>query len=177
MVDVRKARKKGKGTCIYCGRNRNLTKDHVFPRAIFIIKDKHMVTVPACHECQRIKELGDRELELYVTLDILGSRHPDNTAHLQKIVDRNEGTKRRLQRLLNEADYVALTTEGGFQLAEALVTEFETGPIIHMLSMVAKGLYWNCTGLVLPRGTSTHAMRVPWNIGMELLKTLWTAPI
>ncbi len=172
MVDVRKAPKKGKGTCVYCGRERNLTKDHLFPRALFIVKDRDMVTVPACCDCQRKKEHGDREHEIYVTLDILGSGHSDFMTHLQKIVNRNEGTKRRLDRMINGADYVALTTEGGFQVAEGLAAEFNIDPIIEMLNMAVRGLYWNLTGLVLPMDTPTYVERVPWNIGMELLRRL-----
>ena len=172
MVDVRKARKKGKGICVYCGQERNLTKDHLFPRSLFIVLDREMVTVPACHECQRKKELGDRELEIYVTLDILGSNHADAVRHLEKIVDRNEGTRRRLDRMINGADYVTLTTESGFQIAEGLATDFDTAPIIEMLSMVARGLFWFETGHMLPADVSSHPLRIPWNVGMELLRRL-----
>lgn len=172
MVDVRKAPRKGIGTCVYCGRTRKLTKDHLFPQALFITLDKEMVTVPACHQCQRRKEVGDRELEIYLTLDILGSGHADVVMHLKKIADRNEGTKHRLDRMINGADYAALTTEDGFQLAEGLVAEFDTEPVLQMLRMVARGLYWYSTGEILPPDVHTHAQRIPWNIGGELLRRL-----
>jgi hypothetical protein len=116
--------------------------------------------------------LGDRELEIYVNLDILGSNHPDAVEHLKKIVTRNEGTRRRLDRMINGADYVVLTTENGFQIAEGLATEFDTAPIIEMLSMVARGLFWFETGHILPTSMSSGALRIPWNVGMELLRRL-----
>jgi glutaredoxin len=172
MVDVRKAPKKGIGTCVYCGRTRKLTKDHVFPRAIFIVKDREMVTVPSCYECQRTKEIGDRELEVYVTLDIYGSGHTDAMKHLEKIMNRSESTRRRLNRLVNEAEEISLVTEDGIAAGRALAAAFEMKPIIDVMNMIGRGLYWHLNGEILPKDIATHAQRMPWNVGLELLSRL-----
>lgn len=82
-----KKRKKGEqrqGVCVYCGREGPITRDHVFPQAIFLVLDKEMITVPVCESCQQVKSLGDRDLQVFANVDVWGGQHPDAPMMLKK---------------------------------------------------------------------------------------------
>ncbi len=66
----RQKHEQGEGTCVYCGYEGPITREHVFARRLFLVKDKEMVTVPTCETCNQKKELGDKDLHLYVTMQI-----------------------------------------------------------------------------------------------------------
>jgi 5-methylcytosine-specific restriction endonuclease McrA len=84
--------KRKRGTCTYCGRQRKLTRDHVFPKSLFIKYDPNMLTVPVCDDCNQLKSKGDSDLEVFANLDIYGSTHPDNLKHLERIAQRGQST-------------------------------------------------------------------------------------
>lgn len=164
--------RKGKGTCAYCGREKKLTKDHVFPQSLFIVLDKSMFTVPSCHQCQRTKELGDRDLEIYVMLDILGSSHPDTMDHIKRIMGRNEATRNWLHKLVNDADEVPLVTDDRIQLSTGLSHPYNADRILTMMRMVSRALFYETRERVLGAAVHSHAERIPWNIGAEVLKSI-----
>lgn len=165
--------KRKRGACAYCGKNRKLTRDHVIPRALFIELDRAMVTVGACNDCQRIKALGDSDLEVFVTLDIFGSHHPDNLAHAEKIVRRNPQTKAWLSKVLEEAESVPLVTDEGIQIDEALKIEYNFDRIMTMMNMATRGLFYHYNEeQVLPQDCPTHVIRCPWNVGLQLLGSI-----
>ena len=162
--------RKGKGTCVYCGREKYLTSDHVFPQSLFLILDKEMFTVPCCHQCQRVKDLGDRDLQVYVAFDIYGSHHPDAEAHVVKVLERNEATRRFLDRLVNQAEEIPLVSDNGVQLSTGLKAPYNAERIITAMQMVAKGLFYENNGRTLEPMVPSHAERVPWNISGEFLR-------
>jgi len=164
--------KKGKGICVYCGREKKITSDHVFPQSLFIVLDKEMITVPACHQCQRDKDLGDRDLEIYVNLDVMGSMHPDSIEHAKKIVNRNESTRRWLTKVFEEAEKVDFTTDEGIWLAEGFSFPFNHERIEKSIRMMARALYFHTTGTILPQECKDVAIQIPWNIGGEFARRI-----
>lgn len=169
---MQNAPRKGKGQCVYCGMVRKLTSDHVFPQSLFIVLDERMFTVPSCYECQRKKDLGDRDLEIYVALDIYGSHHPDAEAHLLKVMRRNEATQRFLYHLLNDAEEIPLVTDNGIQLSIGLAAPYNDERIVTAMQMVARGLFYERNARILAPLVPSHAERIPWNIAGEVLRSI-----
>jgi hypothetical protein len=64
-VEVQRRRVQGeqrRGPRVYCGLTSLITRDHIFPRVLFRVKDADMLVVPSCATCQQEKGLGDRDL-------------------------------------------------------------------------------------------------------------------
>ncbi len=131
-----------------------------------------MLTVPACYQCQRIKEGGDADLEIYVNLDIFGALHPESTAHLQKILLRNDKTRKWLTKVFDRALVIPLTTEQGIQLSECLEAEFNSVRIRTSMALAARGIHFLQFGTALSRNIESHSYIVPWNQRIELLERL-----
>lgn len=157
--------KRNRGICTYCGKHRKLTRDHLFPSALFIERDKAMITVPACHECQQTKGLRDSDLEVLATMDIYCSVHTDNYSHAEKLVHRGEPMRRWLDKAVNEARHVPLVTDAGIQLDVALEWEYNYVRILKTMEMIARGLYFheNGRGGILPQEQPAYSLLIPWD--------------
>jgi len=159
-------RRKGEqkqGTCVYCGKFGDITDDHVFPRNLFLVKDDQMVTVPACDRCQQIKELGDRDLWIFSTLDMGGSQHPDMLEQLVKIYEYNERTAAWLERSFAEAEEVPLVTQAGLLIGTGLTFPFNQQRMLRTVGMMVRGAYYKETKHILPPETPVHAQYIPFH--------------
>jgi hypothetical protein len=78
--------------CIYCGTDKDLTRDHVPPRLFFAKPYPiNLVTIPACHDCNQSFQANDEYTRYMVGTDMrsLKNRHaqsklPDIIRSLQK---------------------------------------------------------------------------------------------
>jgi hypothetical protein len=132
-------------------------------KTLFIEKDKQMITVPACAECEAIKRRGEVTLRDFVNLDILGGRHPDATAHIEKMVQSGPAKRAFLRTLIDAAEEVPLTSEEGIQLDTGLRAEFNLRPAFETLKYVTRGLYFHERGEMLPPDCPLVVLDVPWN--------------
>lgn len=168
-------RKKGEqrtGTCVYCGAEGPVTKEHVFARRLFEVKDDEMLTVPACQPCNTKKELGDRDLDLYVTMHIGGSQHPDAMAHAERLLEKtNNRTKRWLRRSLEGATEIDLVTWDGIVLDGGIEFPFDTSRIIWSLEQTIRGLHFHETKIILPPTCSVFVEEIPWSNAPEFAHT------
>lgn len=171
-----KKRKKGeqrKGGCIYCGSEGPITRDHVFPQAIFLELDKEMITVPACKSCQQIKSLGDRDLRLFTTIDVWGGEHPDAPMMLEKILEKqNDRFENWMVRQLVQAVDVDLVTDDGIIVGTISTFEFNTDRIDVAQEMTVRGLFFHEYGLTLPVECPVDVQHVPWNAAPALVSDL-----
>src|SRR4051794_25131412 len=76
----RHVKKKGQiGTCVYCCKERVITREHVIPRGFFL-EDKPRpstpVIVPACADCNRSKSGDDGYMREAINLDASCHGHP-----------------------------------------------------------------------------------------------------
>jgi len=54
-------------SCVYCGSAVQLTREHVFPKNLFLPpKPKNLVTVPACKSCNESYDQDDEYFRAYV---------------------------------------------------------------------------------------------------------------
>lgn len=161
-------RKKGeqrRGICAYCGTEGPITRDHVVPQTLFLVKDEQMVTVPACSDCQREKARGERDLRNYCNWEIGGSTHSDAEEHIRKMIEGADvRTKDWLRKALADAEAIILVNEEDNEVGRALAIDFTTDRMLRSLEFVFRGLYYVSTGQRLPDATPIEVTIVPWTI-------------
>jgi hypothetical protein len=82
-----------RGICAYCGRERNRTKDHVPPKTLLVEPyPENLVTVPACHDCNRSFQRDDDYTRNVLALDLRAQQNQSAKAKVPSIF-------RSLQRL------------------------------------------------------------------------------
>lgn len=155
--------KRKRGICVYCGRDKKLTRDHVFPNSLFIKRDPEMLTVPVCEDCNQSKSAGDADLEVFANLDIYGATHPDNQLHIDRIFGRGQSTIEWLERTINAARDLPIQTEFGLVVGETIeITDYNFDRILRSLNMAVRGLYYDARGEILPPEVPTFVFRMPW---------------
>jgi len=159
-------KKKGKqrqGICVYCETAGPIEDEHVFARRLFLTKDEQMVTVPSCRSCNQLKELGEKDIHLYVTMHILGGQHPDALEHAKLIIAKsNVRTKQWLRKSIANATEIILTTDEGIEIGRALEMPFNHERIITSLEMMIRGLHHYETQTILPSECPVFVGEIPW---------------
>ena len=66
------------GQCVYCGKVRVLTKDHIPPKCFFAKpRPSNLITVPSCKECNLGRSKDDEYLRFVLAYRFENSNHPD----------------------------------------------------------------------------------------------------
>jgi len=100
--------------CVYCGKRKKLTVDHVPPK-LFLAPPypPNLLTVPACHECNASFTKNDEYTRTVVILDVRASNNTDAQAKLPAVMrSLLRPDARRL------AEYLARSTEKSTILGE-----------------------------------------------------------
>ena len=73
--------------CVYCGKRKKLTVDHVPPK-LFLAPPypPNLLTVPACHECNASFTKNDEYTRTVVILDVRASNNTDAQAKLPAVM-------------------------------------------------------------------------------------------
>lgn len=75
-----------RGLCAYCGKEKNLTKDHVPPQALLAEPyPTNLLTVPACQDCNRAFQHDDDYTRNVLALDLRAQRNQTARAKLPTI--------------------------------------------------------------------------------------------
>ena len=142
-----------KRKCAYCGELREITRDHVIPRSLFLrpLPDE-MVTVPACDACNSKKARHDDFLRDLLTIDFEGCESPiAQRVFQEKVLSSHRQGKSLLSRIaLNEAKETPIVSKSGLYLGECHVAHFDLGRANEMFSFIVRGLYFRLREVVLP---------------------------
>jgi hypothetical protein len=103
--------------CIYCGKRKGTTKDHVPPKCLFPLpKPSNLVAVPCCYVCKKTYEKDDEPVRNPLSSLETTENHPGiknqiagkrNRSYLRK------GGKSRLQHMLNSIKLIDRYSAGG----------------------------------------------------------------
>jgi hypothetical protein len=156
----------------YCGLNVGTTADHVIPRALFVVLDEQMITVPACDTCQQVKGTGERDLRNYCTMEIGASMHENMLELAQRMVDTNQATRDWLERVMATAREVILVDENDVEVGRMLEVDFNTDRMFETLKYIIKGLYWIDRGEALSTNCPIEVTSVPWTIFPQFMNRL-----
>ena len=152
-------------SCIYCGSEQDLTRDHVPPRNLFPEpRPNNLITVPACANCNLSFAKDDEYFRTIIsTLDVSES-HPEAkkiwTVKVLASFLRPEGSGFRdlIRDSLIEVDHYS---KGGILLGKRIAYRILMPRINRVIDRIIRGLYWSETKNILPASTGTNILMDP----------------
>jgi hypothetical protein len=148
------------GTCVYCGRNRELTDDHIPPKDLFAKpRPYNLITVPACLTCNKSASKDDEYFRMRLCLNDAARGHPDVNGNLPSIfrsLDRPQARGLRTS-LLADWRNVEVKSSGGLYLGRRSAFQVDMKRIFRVVARIVKGLYFHETGNIF---CSDHGVRV-----------------
>ena len=166
-------------TCVYCGADGKLTREHVIPRSLFITMDPQMITVRACADCQREKGYGDDDLREFVNMDWAGSQHPDAPKQLEKIARATLINRSKLgDAFRRHGEPQALTSAAGLYFGDVWAIPIADGnkDMFRTLEYVVRGLYFHEMRQPLPPECPVVVQHIPALEAPALLARLREVP-
>jgi hypothetical protein len=128
--------------CIYCGSHEKITSDHVPPRCLFSKPRPHLITVPACENCNNSARLDDEYFRIVVSAGV------ENNLEGQRVW--REGVIRTLRRseklrqhLLSNTRAVEIVTPAGVIVGTGHAFKAENDRIKRVVIRVVRGLLWH----------------------------------
>lgn len=163
-MKAKKTEKGKKGICIYCGKLKELTKDHVPPDSFFPKpRPSNLITVPSCYKCNQ--EAGKDE-ELFLATFMfsqagvteVGRKLWDQKLHRMYL--KNWGLRRRISKSLHLSETY---TPSGIYLGRNMVINAEAGRCYRVVSKIVRGLYFFEFSQALPSSTEIicHLLQKP----------------
>ena len=145
------AKRNKKGICVYCGKLKILTREHVVPRCLFPTPPMAPVIIPVCRDCNNDKSKIDDYLRDMLVLE--SSRHAPAAELLHGPVSRS--ASRNLSAVVraakSKAKYEPVHSPGGIYLGHAYTFPLEEARVNRAFSLMVRGLYYKLTGLYLPQ--------------------------
>jgi hypothetical protein len=132
--------------CIYCGSHEKITSDHVPPRCLFSKPRPHLITVPACEDCNNSAKLDDEYFRIIVSAGV------ENNLAGQRVW--REGVIRTLRRseklrqhLLSNTREVEIVTPAGVIVGTGYAFKAENYRIKRVVVRIVRGLLWHHYGV------------------------------
>jgi hypothetical protein len=134
------------GECVYCGRTRRLTSDHVPPRCLFgSVPADNLITVPACLECNNRASKDDEYFRLKVALrDDVGD-HTDVQALLPKVLRSLQRPDARGFRsaFLSDIRQAEALTPAGLVVGRRTAYDVDLIRLCRVPTRIVRGLFWH----------------------------------
>lgn len=172
-------KKSKKGICAICGREDDLTKEHIPPKGIFLKpRPKNTITVFTCHCCNQDTKLDDEYFRFWVTAGahpntklsevwkdkVVGSSFKRSPALLRKIQDDHK-------RLIDHHLQDPLKTYDGEIVPDELLSRcymVDAKRINRVACKIVKGLYFHHFQTPMPANITFDVSTAP--IHIEILK-------
>lgn len=154
-------KRKERGICPYCNREKNLEKEHVIPQTLFRVLDPEMVVVKICAQCNQGMSPHIRDLRNLIALSLESGNHPDAEFHIKKILETNEATRTWLKKTIDNAEEIDFVTEQGITLGQGISIEFDKERARQALAQIVRGLYFITMDTPLPYGTPVSVIEIP----------------
>jgi len=139
--------------CAYCGSTKNLTRDHVPPRALFVHpRPGNLITVPSCVRCNQALSKDDEYFRHMLCLNERMRNHPDAESHLDAIRRswQNPSKTGFLRALLSGTGQVRLFSPSGLYLGRKSYYTVDLSRIESVIKRVVKGLFYHHRKSPLP---------------------------
>ncbi len=154
------SRHRRRGICVYCGRHRKLTSDHVPPRNLFPApRPTNLITVPACTDCNTSAKLDDEYFRLMVSMreDVHGE------ADVQAVLPAVLRSLQNPAAIGFRAGFLRSLCDVNVVTPAGLYTGIRPGYNVNLARMdrvaarIVRGLFYHETGLRLPDGYDAAA--------------------
>lgn len=151
-----------RGTCVYCGKDSELSEDHVIPQCLFNNNlPRDMPIVYACYSCNHVVKSGlDTYLRDFLILDIESSEHPIAQQLFHKFARAVRRNQSKMAHDANKSQLIPRLTSSGLFAGWVYATELPREQITAILTMIVKGLYYAYMGIRLPKNSKFEVTRV-----------------
>ena len=144
-------KKKKIGMCAFCGKDKEVTNDHVPPRNIFPRPQPNeldLVTVPGCNSCNHRSSKDDEEFKLYISLKS-GMEAP-TALKLHNSTKRTIQKNRKIRSLvIDNSTPLYFPNGAGSDFSRQIVYKFDPEPVRRVGRKIVKGLYYKHYGKCL----------------------------
>lgn len=132
------------GECIYCGEQRELTRDHVPPRCLFSKPRPKLITVACCEDCNREFARDDEYFRIAITTGIDREKFPKENADSVRAIN-------------------SLARQESLGFARSLLGKYQPNPgrftidakrIGIVLNRTVRGLFFHHTNVRMPANTT-----------------------
>ncbi|MBC8484970.1 MAG: hypothetical protein H8D45_02905 [Bacteroidetes bacterium] len=149
-----------KGECVYCGKMKSITKDHIPPKCLFSKpRPNNLISVPSCESC-RIKYTKDDEyFKNMLALRIDAFDHPEAKKIIPSVI-RSYEKKHKIgfrKSLFDNLREVELRTKSGLIVGKTGAYNVDFDRLNVVVIRIIKGLFYKEKGQRLP---NTHYVLV-----------------
>lgn len=164
------------GTCVYCGQEKQLTRDHLISRSFFPREGgfrDNLPQVPACSECNHRKsDLENRIPALFQFAgDSPSSRMMFESGQMAAIM---RGNRRLLREIATGFKEVYIRSEKGLYVKQAIIplSSDTTRDISCWLKYIARGIYFLGSGKTLSKEWTLFPLNPPNIVAAQYLSCL-----
>lgn len=152
-----------KDSCVYCGSTKELTNDHIPPKALFAKpRPSNLITVPSCRSCNGDASKDDEYFRLMISMRHDTGDHPAVQKNLPSIyrslqMPSKKGFKRALIGSMCE---IEIATPSGFYLGTAEGYDVNLSRLDRVAARITTGLFFHEFGRRLAPEFTTCAYSV-----------------
>lgn len=148
-------RKKNKllrnGTCAFCGKQGEVTKDHIPPKGLFPDpKPSNLITVPSCLDCNNKTSDDDQYFITVLSLDMRSDEIATANVNMKTLrgLIRQDSEKFK-ENLIKDARPMELRTPSGLYAGKTVALSIDPFRLWKTVEKVAKGLVYRITHKVV----------------------------
>jgi hypothetical protein len=149
--------------CAYCGRKKDLEREHVIPRAFnpAAAGPWQPAIVWGCKRCNKQKAILDEFMRDMLVCDYFADSHPVARTIRQSTLQRAlvSGHSKKFRKLLAQMKPETIYSKGGIILGEGMGASLEDDPVTPWLTYVVQGLTVACFKTRLPAGLEFSVSR------------------
>src|SRR5438445_6283846 len=148
-----KKRKRKMGQCVYCGKVRLLTDDHIPPQNLFPKpRPGSLIRVPSCEPCNGGASKDDEYFRLFITVREDAKGHPDRDAVLPVVLRSLNRPEARgfAKAFWKNTRYAERMSPSGLFLSSGRVYEAEGRRMDRVAVRIVKGLVFHETHKRVP---------------------------
>ena len=146
-------KRKRRGECVYCGRTRELTRDHIPPKSLFgSPRPNNLISIPCCRDCNEEASKDDEYFKNSLALRIDSYNHPDVQKILPSVIrsfkkDHKIGYRKSFFSTLRQ---VELRSRSGLYVGSTGAYNVEIRRLDIVIRRVVLGLFYEEKGSRLP---------------------------
>ena len=148
---MKSGKKKKKGLCIYCGKIKEITKDHVPPKGFFPEpRPSDLITVPSCVKCNKDTEKDEdyfRATFMFSNAGITPAGKKLWNQKLDNMYKKNLGLRRKIAQDFKK---VKLVPSRGLFIRSQTASFPDSARIDNVVCKIVKGLYYHEYNEIIP---------------------------
>ncbi|HBL25187.1 MAG TPA: hypothetical protein DDZ40_13900 [Deltaproteobacteria bacterium] len=152
------------GECVYCGKKRLLTEDHIPPKCLFPKQGRNnLLRIPSCNEChgQNAQVSLDDEYfrNMLINRDGIQDNDPQREVRMAAVRAFEKPFKAGFRNaFLRTAKEIDVFTKGGIFLGKAVSYEVDLRRLNRVAERIIRGLFYHHKGYRLPDNCELTAL-------------------